>query len=79
MTDYECVQIPSVVRRAADDLLRQANGDANEALSLAQEIEAQDEGQTDSDYVLAIEVRVLCHYRANAAYEGFTLLEIIEK
>ena len=75
--DCLVLRVPINVRMKADELLKQANSDAQTALEMAIECENQAE---DCGYHFAVMVRSLCQSRAQADYEGdHVLIEVIEK
>lgn len=74
----ETVTITPVLRKAADDLLAFSDGDANEAAGMAVANADRDDFSSDAEFWFAYDLRCLCMLRANAAYEGYTLIEIID-
>lgn len=78
--DVEILFITADMRRAADTLLAQADGDHQLALTLAQEQRDRMGDSTDDDaFWLAHDVCLLCHWRATQAMEqDWQLLEVID-
>lgn len=77
MMAKEVIQVTPDLRAAADALLVSADGDANAAYSLALENHERDDFESDAEFVFSVDLVFLCHYRANAAFEGFQLIEIV--